>query len=229
MGTDYVPFDVVNEDGLLELIQIQSTSFKSMPYFWSTMGELDTEISENLVSLHKATCHDASKRIQKRIKLYNDETRRVYFISHNYALPPCIRFDALSSYMPSRLPKQVQLWHQWVSEMRKKEYAPYLKELFIYHNSRTLKQKIHELQEAVRAFQERYPGRLDKELLLQILLLNTNFQQFVVGEIDAPKWFQTNHSSTVQVRLEAYLKYYNLVRYCLYSYVRKASNKWKIH
>lgn len=225
MGTDYIPFDIVSSGGLLELIQVHSTTFRSMPYFWSH-EDVDESINLLLVGLHKPTCLDAAKRIKEKIKLYPQQSWRVYPITSNYALPLSVRFEALGSIMPTKLPSMAKKWRKWVSDLRKEEHLPYLKELFLWQSAKNLKHKINELQETVRAYNEKYPSKLDKQLVFQILMLNTNFTKFVVQEIDTD-WFRTNHAATVGVRFDSYVKYYNLVRYCIYQYKRNTSNKWK--
>lgn len=138
MGIDYVAFanlaSLASEDDLRGLIINQSRTFRAMPYYYwpyPSSYQRDEVLSRLQNYLFLDTCRATSVALRSKIALIPEESRRVAYITNSPIMPPLLRFQAYSSFLPSHLKAQLDGWQRWWGEVRKGQHDNYLKELYL--------------------------------------------------------------------------------------------------
>ena len=117
MGTDYIPFKLkpdVTEDDLRPFVEAQSLHYQSMPTQWIRSHRDDEHLPYNvgelLQNLHLEPCKRASAEIRDRIIQRDDASYRVYVVINNDSLPDNIRYQSITTILPSELGEFVDVW-----------------------------------------------------------------------------------------------------------------------
>lgn len=144
MGIDWYqmrPKKSAEESELRRLIALQAEAFQRLPSMWSTdqiepLGMCDQEEARRLEQQYGESSTALRKMLDfptwdESTGMPHDDSElavcwRVYPITHNSIFPIRWRVQAHQTYLPDSLWEQVRKWKEWVSEVLRGCYRPYL-------------------------------------------------------------------------------------------------------
>ena len=189
MGVDWFrmrPKADANPEVLIKLIHEQFTYF---PYSGGHIKSLYTDkilydnLSEEQLTYY-ATCYgESSKALQALLEIEpyppldfpNFEVCwRVYPITYNLIFPRQLRRDAYRTFLPEELPKQLEIWKNYIADVHQGKLKPYLLDLYLYYISKSLYEHWEFFQDSAQASLSRTNNWVNKPALqlLQAQILN---------------------------------------------------------
>lgn len=152
-----------------QLIQEQAATFRALPGFWSTEPFRDEFAENQAKSLYLPRYVASKKALKDRLEIEElNETEDfplahiVYVITYNLLFPAEWGLAAYRSYLPEQLPAQFNKWRNYISDVKRGLYRPYLLELYLYSLSVGLYEHWKDLQLLVKRYLTATPAHARK-------------------------------------------------------------------